>query len=116
MARIRKKISKSTLILLVILAVAAIALIICHFVGVIDLSFVGDYAMMLSAWMSESGINTGIGFGVTFGIGFGLCYLLKDYIIGMDTANAQMTVNTNQGYAPQPTVPTQSPNNSNTVV
>jgi hypothetical protein len=116
MARIRKKLSKLAIILIAVLIVAAIALVVCHFVGVIDLTFIGDYAVMLSTWMASDGWSTAIGFGVTFAIGFGICYLLKDYIIGMDTTNATITQNTSSGYSPQPTIPTQTPSNGNTVV
>ena len=95
MARIRKKLNKSAIILLALLAIGAIVGIVLHFVGIIDLSFVGDWFMGVGMAMSESAyVAGGIIAGLIFA-GILLGFWLKDYIVGTDTTNTTITGNTN---------------------
>lgn len=113
MARIRKKLSKSAIILLAVIAIAGIALLVCHFAGIFDLSFVGEYAMIAGMAMSESAWTAG---GAIIGIlagGVFLGFWLKDYIIGVDTVNTTITGNTSS-YVAQERVST--PASSDSVV
>lgn len=102
MTLIRKKIPKSGIVLLAVFLIAVVALVVCHFVGVVDLSFLGVYAMSLGMMASDSAFTAVAIFGGIFIIGFGTCYLLKDYIIGMEV-NSNMPVA--GGYNPLPSQP-----------
>ena len=102
MVLIRKKLNKSAIVLIAVFLVAAIALVVCHFVGVIDLSFLGIYAQSLGMIASDSPYMAAAILGGSFVLGFGACYLLKDYIIGMEV-NSNMPVA--GGYNPLPSQP-----------
>lgn len=117
MARIRKPLNKSAILFLAFIAIGLVVAVVLHFVGMIDLSFVGDWATGAGMAMSESAYVAG---GVIIGLIFAgilLGFWLKDYIIGVDTTGATITQNvtTSGGYNPAPTVPTQTPGNANTV-
>jgi hypothetical protein len=116
MGRIRKKLNKSAIILLAILAIGAIVAIVLHFVGIIDLSFVGDWFMGIGMAMSES---TWVAGGVFFGLialGIFIGFWLKDYIVGVDTANATITSNTGNYVAQGQTISQPSQSGTETVV
>jgi hypothetical protein len=109
MTLVRKPLSKSGKILLILAVVVLIALPIVHFTGVYPLDFLGDWAVEVAMVAASSGWMAGaIGFGC-MAIGFGLCYILKDYIIGIEGNNLQVTnQSSNTGsYNPTPTQPTQ---------
>lgn len=84
MTLIRKKIPKSGIVLLAVFLIAVVALVVCHFVGVIDLSFLGVYAQSLGMIAADSPYMAAAILGGSFVLGFGACYLLKDYLIGME--------------------------------
>lgn len=98
MTLIRKKLSKSALILLAVIAVGLIALPILHFTGVYDMSFLGDIAISAAMAGTTSGwIAAALAGGCAL-VGFGLCYILKDYIIGMEGNSTNLTVTSGTGY------------------
>jgi hypothetical protein len=112
MTLIRKKIPKSGYILLALLAVGLIALPIVHFTGLYDVSFLGDWATEAAMVASTSGwIAGGIAVGCS-AVGFGVCYILKDYIIGMEGNSTNLTVTSGTGY----TAPGQTLSQSDPVV
>ena len=97
MTLIRKKLSKSQKILLAIVAVGLIAAPIVHLTGVYDLSALGEFAMSMSMAGATSGwiaAALAVGCGLA---GFGLCYILKDYLIGMEGNSTNLTVTNNTG-------------------
>jgi hypothetical protein len=113
MAVARKKLSKSGWILLALVAILLIVLPTLHFVGVIDLSFLGNGYLGLMIWASENAWNAlivGIGH-VTLGVL--IFYGLKSYIIGEKQV---MITTTGAGYAPQPSVPSQPQQKDETVI
>lgn len=99
MTLVRKKLSKSGWLILAFLGIALIIAPILHFTGIFDLSFLGGWAISAAEFMTLSGWNVLIGGLIAGGIGFGLCYVLKDYIIGIEGANLQVT-NTGSNYTP----------------
>jgi sterol desaturase/sphingolipid hydroxylase (fatty acid hydroxylase superfamily) len=103
MTIVRKKLNKSAIILLALLVVGAIVAVVCHFVGVIDLSFIGDYAMMAAEWAAQSGWNVAISGGACFVAGMGVFYWLKDYIIGTELPPGTIATGT---YTPQEKIST----------
>jgi hypothetical protein len=113
MTLVRKKLSRSGIILLALLAIVLIALPIVHFTGVYKLDFLGDWAISAamvattSGWMAAA---LAVGCGAA---GFFLCYILKDYIIGIEGNNLQVT-NTGNNYTPLGT--NSAPTNNGTVV
>jgi len=82
MAVAKKKLSKSGWILLAILFIAAITLIVLHFVGIVDLSFLGAGYAGLMIWAGESGWNALIVGIAHSALGFLVFYFLKSYFIG----------------------------------
>ena len=114
MARIRKKLNKSAIILLALLAIGAIVAVVLHFVGIIDLSFVGDWFMGAGMAMSESTwVAGGVIFGLIF-VGIHIGFWIKDYIVGVDTVNTTITGNTSS-YVAQERVTTPASNEGTTV-
>ena len=110
MTLIRKKIPKSGYILLALFVVVIIALPILHFTGVYDLSFLGDYAISAAEVATSSGWIAAAMAGGCGLVGFGLCYILKDYTIGMEDTNNNLIVSNNGNtgsYNPLPTQPSQ---------
>jgi hypothetical protein len=104
MTLVRKKLSKSNIILLALIAIFLVALPILHFTGAYPLDFLGDYAIAAAMTATTSGWIAGamaIGCGV---VGFGICYILKDYIIGIEGNNLSVT-NTGSNYTPLGTNP-----------
>lgn len=98
MTLIRKKIPKTGYILLGLLAIGLIALPIVHFTGLYDVSFLGDIAISAAMAGTTSGwIAAALAFGCGL-VGFGLCYILKDYVIGMEGNSTNLTT-TNSGGA-----------------
>jgi len=59
----------------------------------------GDIAMGVGQTMASSGWTFAAGASVIGGVGFGICYLLKDYIIGIEGNNLSVT-NTGSNYTP----------------
>ena len=112
MTLIRKKIPKSGIILLALLAVALIALPILHFTAIYDLSFIGDWATGAAMIASTSGWIAAAMAGGCGIVGFGVCYILKDYIIGMEGNSTNLTVTSGTGY----TAPGQTLSQSDPVV
>jgi hypothetical protein len=99
MTLIRKKIPKSGYVLLAICVVVIIALPIVHFTGVYPLDFLGDWAISAAMVGTTSGWIAGslaVGCGL---IGFAVCYLGKDYLIGMEGNNLTVS-NSNNQYQP----------------
>jgi hypothetical protein len=95
MTLVRKPLSKSAKVLLILLVVVIIALPIVHFTGLWDQSFWGDIAIQAAMVGTENGWIAGgmaIGCGL---VGFAICYLAKDYIIGIEGNNLQVTNNSN---------------------
>jgi hypothetical protein len=112
MTLIRKKLSKSQKILLILAAIGLIAAPIVHFTGVYDLSPLGDFAMSIAMAGATSGwIAAGLAIGCGFA-GFGICYILKDYLIGMEGNSTNLTVTNGTGY----TAPGQTLSQSDPVV
>jgi hypothetical protein len=110
MTLIRKKLSKAALILLAIVVVGIIALPILHFTNVLNLAFLGDYATSAAQVATTSGWIAAMMAGACGAVGFGICYVLKDYIIGMEDKNNNLIVSNsgNTGsYNPLPTQPSQ---------
>lgn len=99
MTLIRKKIPKSGLVLLAIVLVGLIALPILHFTGVFDLSFLGDYAIEAAMVGTTSGWIAGAMAAGCAAVGFGACYILKDYLIGMEGRDLTIS-NSNNQYQP----------------
>ena len=96
----RKKLSKSAIILLALAAIGLIALPIVHFTGLYDCSFLGGWATEAAMVASTSGwiaAAFAIGFSA---LGFGLCYILKDYVIGMEGNSTNMTATNTGTYQP----------------
>ena len=79
---IKAKMSKSSWVLILLLAVAIIALPILHFTGVIDLSFFGVGFESITMWGSESILNGVLLLGGFFVFGMVTWYVLKKYIFG----------------------------------
>jgi hypothetical protein len=81
-----------------------------HFTGVYDLSFLGDWAISAAMMATTSGwIAAAFAFGCGL-VGFGFCYILKDYIIGIEDTNNNLIVSNSGGtgtYNPMPTQPSQ---------
>jgi hypothetical protein len=99
MTLVRKKLSKAGWIILGLIGIGLIAAPILHFTGVYPLDFLGDWAISAAMVGTTSGWIAGalaIGCGI---LGFGICYILKDYVIGID-GNLQITNNTG-GYVAQ---------------
>jgi hypothetical protein len=112
MTLIRKKIPKSGLVLLALVVVVLIALPILHFTGVYDMSFLGDYAIQIVMAGTTSGWIAAAIMGACAAAGFGICYILKDYIIGMEGNN--LTVS-NSGNQYQPLGANTVPNNGTVI-
>jgi len=79
---IKTKMSKSAWILIALLIVAIIALPLLHFVGVIDLSFIGEGFLGILIWASESVLNGILFTGGVFLGGVLTWYTIKKYIVG----------------------------------
>jgi hypothetical protein len=101
MTLVRKKLPKSGWILLALLAVVLIALPILHFTGVWDQSFWGDIAISIAMAGTSSGWIAGAIFAGCGALGFGICYLLKDYVIGIEDKNNNLQI-TSSGNTYQP--------------
>jgi hypothetical protein len=113
MTLVRKRLSKSGWILLALVIVVIIAMPILHFTGAFNMGFLDGWAVSGAQWAAMSGINVLIVSLILFGMGFGVCYVLKDYVIGVEGNNLAVT-NTGNNYTPLGANP--APNNSGTVV
>jgi hypothetical protein len=100
----RKKLGKGTWMLLIVLGVAIIVFAVLHFVGIINLGFIGDWAINFASFGTASGWNAAIVLGIPFIIGVLFFYTLKAYFIGEKVT----TVTQVGGYNPLPTTPAQS--------
>ncbi len=119
MAVARKKLSKSTYILLAIIFIAVIVAVVLHFtyhaVGFgIDLNFIGDIAIALISFGASSGWSAGIVLAIPFVVGMLCFYALKAYFIG----EKQVMIGTiaPSGYNPQPSTPSQPQQKDETVI
>lgn len=116
MARIRKKLNKSAILFLAFLIILAIVAVVLHFVGIFDLSFVGDWAMGTGVAMSESAWVAGGVFIGVIALGVFIGFWLKDYIIGVDTTNTTVTSNTGNYIAQGQTISQPSSSGTETVI
>ena len=98
---LKTKMSKSAWVLIALLIVAIIALPILHFVGIINLSFLGDGFLNALIWASTSILNGILLIGGVFVFGALCYYTVKKYLIG--TQIPATTI----GYNPQPSTPSQ---------
>lgn len=105
MPTIRKKLNKSAIILLALLAVGSIVAIVLHFTGIFPLNALGDYAIYGAMWASQSGWNCLIIGGAIFAVGAGVFYWFKDYIIGTEMPYNTGVGASAGGYSPMPTTP-----------
>ncbi len=97
----RKKLSKSGWLLLGLFVVGVIVGITLHFVGIIDLSFIGNGYLTIMMWASSNGWNAAIVGAGHVVIGVLIFYGLKSYIIG-----EKISVSTPVGgYNPAPSYP-----------
>jgi hypothetical protein len=94
------------LLLGLVIIVAVLATL--HFVGIVDLTFLGDWFMGAFSWASLSIINGGLLFAGIFIFGAACFWFYKAYIVGVKISNTQ---GQQQGYTPVPTYPTQQPQN-----
>jgi hypothetical protein len=101
----RKKLSKGTWMLLLVLGVVLIAVVVAHFLGAINLGFIGDWAIAYVSFGMSSGWNAAIVLGIPFVIGILFFYTLKAYFIGEKITTVYSTASS--GYNPQPTTPAQ---------
>ncbi len=101
----RKKLSKGTWALIIVVGVAVLTAVILHVVGILNLSFIGDLAIGFVSFGTSSGWNAALVLLAPFAVGILTLYTLKAYFIG-----ERVTINTGTpGYAPAPTYPTQTP-------
>jgi len=101
----RKKLSKGTWMLLIVLGVAIIVFAVLHFVGIINLGFIGDWAINFASFGTASGWNAAIVLAIPFIIGILFFYTLKAYFIGEKVTTIYQGATS--GYNPMPTTPAQ---------
>src|SRR3990170_1482361 len=118
--RQRKKLSKGTWLLLLLLAIVFIVAIVLHFtyqaVGFgFDLSFLGGIGTGLMEWGVGSGWSALIILAIPFILGILFLYTLKAYFIG-EVVQIGAIPNTGMGYNPAPTTPSQPTQDKETVI
>jgi len=78
----KTKLSKSAWVLIAIVIIAVISLPILHFVGIIDLSFIGEAFMGVLSWGAADALNGALLLGGVFVGGALTWYTVKKYFIG----------------------------------
>lgn len=101
----RKKLSKGTWMLLLVLGIVLIAVVVAHFLGAIHLDFIGDWAIAFAMFGTSSGWNAAIVLTIPFIIGILFFYTLKAYFIGEKVTTIYQGAT--GGYNPMPTTPAQ---------
>jgi hypothetical protein len=100
---------------LIIVAVAAVGTAaLLHFLGIINLGFLGVGFLAMQVWSAETvvnGILLDVGL-VTLGVL--IYYVLKTYFIGNTVSGAVQAGQ--QGYAPAPVYPSQTQKDTETVI
>lgn len=79
---LKSKMSTSAWVLIALLVIAVISLPILHFVGFIDLSFIGEGFMNILSWGAADSLNGVLLLGGVFAGGMLTYYTLKKYILG----------------------------------
>ncbi len=79
---LKSKMSTSAWILVALLVVAVVSLPILHFVGFIDLAFIGEGFMNILAWGAADALNGMLLLGGVFVFGMLTWYTLKKYFLG----------------------------------
>ena len=101
----RKKLSKGTWALIIIVLIAVIAVAALAVVGYIDLSFLSNWLVSTMTFGSSSYVNAIIVLVVPFVGGVLVSYVLYNYFIGQKVTTA--TAATTSGYSPAPSYPSQ---------
>ena len=82
MALMKKKMSTSAYVLIALLIVAIVSLPILHFVGVIDLSFLGVALQDIMMWAATDALNGILLVGGVFVGGALTWHVIKTYLVG----------------------------------
>jgi hypothetical protein len=110
----KKKKSIWLWVLIIVAFTTLVALVVCNFLGIIDLSFVGAGFLSLQMWSASSITNAvllDIGLVV---LGVAAYWVLITYFIGTKVSTPAGT--TQPGYTPQPVYPSQPQKDTETVI
>lgn len=99
----KKKLSKGTWALILLVLIAVIAVAVCGALGVIDLTWAADLAVGYAMFGTISWMNAVLIIAAPLVGGMILMWVLYRWFIGQ-----KVTMPTGTGYNPQPTTPTQS--------
>jgi len=109
----RKKLSKGTWALIIFAFVGVIVVAVLGFLGIIDLSFLANWATGTMMFGASSWVNALIVFAAPFVLGILATYAIFTYFKGQ-----QVTTHTGigTGYNPMPTTPSASQKDTETVI
>ena len=116
MVILKKKMSPSSWILIILAVLAPIVLILGHMFGAWDISFIGEYFMGYVAWQAADGMNAVLGAIGWVLLGVMIFYILKTYIFGTQIPITPYQTYSSGGYNPQPTQPSNPQKDEDTVI
>ena len=111
----RKKLSKGSWALILIIFVALIAVAVAAFLGYISLTFLTDWLIGTMNFGATGWVNATLVLIAPFAGGIIVCYLLYNYFVGQKVTNVA-TAGYGGGYNPQPTTPANPQNGKETVI
>lgn len=108
----KKKLSKGTWALIIILLAAIVAVAVLAVIGYISLAFLADWLVGTMMFGSAGWVNATLVLVTPFILGLLLYYIAVKYFIGNKVTNTGVQ----QGYSPTPVYPSQTQKDTETVI